>query len=101
MGHPGLGGKDLMRYLPKSPADRKEMLDAIGVASIEELFETIPAEYRLTRDLNIPRQHSESEVLDRFRAFASNVASGNADEMAAQPAGKLFASFLGAGAYRH
>ena len=40
-----------MRYLPKSPADRKEMLAEIGVASIDDLFSTIPAEYRLTRDL--------------------------------------------------
>jgi glycine dehydrogenase subunit 1 len=90
-----------MRYLPKSPADRDAMLAEIGVPSIENLFETVPAEYRLSRDLNVPRQHSESEVLDRFRAFASNIASGDAEELAAQPASKLFASFLGAGAYRH
>ena len=90
-----------MRYLPKSPADRDAMLAEIGVGSIEDLFETIPAEYRLTRDLAIPRQHSESEVLDRFRAFAGGVASGDAAELAAMPASKLFASFLGAGAYRH
>jgi glycine dehydrogenase subunit 1 len=90
-----------MRYLPKSPADRKEMLDAIGVASIDALFETIPAEYRLSEDLKIPRQHSESEILDRFRAFAANLASGDAAELAAAPASKMFASFLGAGAYRH
>jgi glycine dehydrogenase subunit 1 len=90
-----------MRYLPKSPADRDAMLAEIGVSSIEELFETIPAEYRLTRDLKVPRQHSESEVLDQFRAYAGNVASGDAAELAAKPASKLFASFLGAGAYRH
>jgi glycine dehydrogenase subunit 1 len=90
-----------MRYLPKSPADREAMLAEIGVPSIESLFETIPAEYRLTEDLKIPRQHSESEVLDRFRAFAANIASGDIAELATQPASKLYASFLGAGAYRH
>jgi glycine dehydrogenase subunit 1 len=90
-----------MRYLPKSPADRKEMLEAIGVASIDQLFETIPAEYRLKRDLKIPRQHAESEVLDRFRAFAAGLASGDAGELAQRAATKLPASFLGAGAYRH
>ncbi len=90
-----------MRYLPKSPADREAMLAEIGVPSIESLFETIPTEYRLAHDLNIPRQHSESEVLDCFRAFAANISSGDAVELAARPAGKLFASFLGAGAYRH
>ncbi|MFC6646605.1 aminomethyl-transferring glycine dehydrogenase subunit GcvPA [Granulicella cerasi] len=87
-----------MRYLPKSPADRVEMLDAIGVPNVDSLFESVPAEYRLTRDLNIPRQHSESEVLDRFKAFAANIASGEIAE--AKPA-KQYASFLGAGAYRH
>jgi glycine dehydrogenase subunit 1 len=40
-------------------------------------------------------------VLDRFRAFAANIASGDAAELAHQPASKMFASFLGAGAYRH
>jgi glycine dehydrogenase subunit 1 len=77
-----------MRYLPKSPADRKEMLAEIGVASIDDLFETIPAEYRLTRDLKVPRQHGEQEVIERFKAFAEKNATG-------------YASFLGAGAYRH
>src|SRR6202012_3042881 len=90
-----------MRYLPKSPADRKEMLETIGVGSIDELFETIPGEYRLARHLKIPRQHAESEILDRFRAFAANIASGDAAELAKRPAAKLAASFLGAGAYRH
>jgi len=90
-----------MRYLPKSPADRKEMLDAIGVDSIDALFETIPGEYRLTRDLDIPRQQSESEIIDRFKAYAANIASGDAAEMVKAPATRLFASFLGAGAYRH
>ena len=77
-----------MRYLPKSPNDRKEMLAEIGVDSIDDLFATIPAEFQLTRDLAIPRQHSESEIVDRFRAFADDNATG-------------YASFLGAGAYRH
>jgi len=82
-----------MRYLPKSPADREEMLAAIHetkpeIATIEDLFSTIPAEYQLQRDLAVPRQHSESEIIDRFREFAENNATG-------------YASFLGAGAYRH
>src|ERR1700723_1941680 len=77
-----------MRYLPKSPADREEMLAEIGVASIDELFSTIPAEYQLKRDLKVPRQHGESEILDRFRAYAENNAVG-------------YSSFLGAGVYRH
>jgi glycine cleavage system pyridoxal-binding protein P len=71
-----------MRYLPKSPADREAMLAEIGVDSIDELFATIPAEYQLTRDLAIPRQHSESEIIDRFRAFSENNATGYASFLA-------------------
>jgi glycine dehydrogenase subunit 1 len=77
-----------MRYLPKSPADRAAMLEEIGVSSIGELFSTIPSEYRLTRDLNIPRQMGEQEIVEFFRAAAERNADG-------------YASFLGAGAYRH
>jgi glycine dehydrogenase subunit 1 len=64
------------------------MLREIGVGSIADLFATIPAEYQLTRDLKVPRQHSESEIVDRFREFAEKNATG-------------YASFLGAGVYRH
>ncbi len=56
-----------MRYLPKSPADRKAMLQAIGARSIDDLFAPIPAEYRLERDLKVPRQMAESEIVDWFR----------------------------------
>ena len=77
-----------MRYLPKSPADREEMLAEIGVGSIDDLFASIPAEFRLKADMNVPRQHGESEIVDRFRAYADNNANG-------------YASFLGAGVYKH
>ncbi len=90
-----------MRYLPKSPQDRADMLAAIGVDSIEDLFTTVPQEYRLTRDLRIPRQHAESEILERFQAYAANLASGDANELARLPRSQRFACFLGAGAYRH
>jgi glycine dehydrogenase subunit 1 len=77
-----------MRYLPKSPAERVEMLDQIGAASIADLFAVIPAEYRLERDLEIPRQYGESEIIDFFKAAGAKNAVG-------------YASFLGAGCYRH
>src|SRR5579883_3414434 len=54
----------LMRYLPKSPADRQAMLRAIGARSIDDLFAPIAAEYRLSRDLKIPRQMAESVIID-------------------------------------
>ena len=77
-----------MRYLPKSPAERQQMLAEIGAASIDDLFSTIPAEYRLTRDLDVPRQLGESEIIDYFKAAGQKNATD-------------YASFLGAGAYRH
>ena len=77
-----------MRYLPKSPDERKQMLAEIGAASIDDLFSVIPAEFRFERDLDVPRQHAESEIIDFFRA-------------AAQQTSSRFPSFLGAGAYRH
>lgn len=77
-----------MRYLPKSPADRQQMLREIGCKSIDDLFAPIPAEYRLNRDLKTPRQMAESEVIDYFRQRAEANAAG-------------YAVFLGAGAYHH
>jgi len=77
-----------MRYLPKSDAERAAMLKEIGFSSIDGLFTAIPEEYRLTRDLKVPRQMGESEIIDYFKAAAAKNANG-------------YASFLGAGAYRH
>ena len=77
-----------MRYLPKSPADREAMLKAIGLRSVDELFAPIPAEYRLSRDLKIPRQMAESEIVDYFRQRSRENGEG-------------YTSFLGAGAYSH
>ena len=77
-----------MRYLPKSDAERAAMLREIGASSIDDLFAIIPEEYRLRRDLEIPRQMGESEIVDHFKAAAAQNANG-------------YASFLGAGVYRH
>ncbi|PYV84406.1 MAG: aminomethyl-transferring glycine dehydrogenase subunit GcvPA [Acidobacteria bacterium] len=77
-----------MRYLPKSPADRKAMLKAIGVNSIDDLFAPIPAEYRLNRDLKVPRQMAESEIVDWFRERSRENGDGHS-------------TFLGAGVYYH
>src|SRR5208283_1176032 len=77
-----------MRYLPKSPAERERMLAAIGASSIDDLFAIIPAKHRLNRDLAVPRAHAESEIIDYFRAAGAKNSTG-------------YASFLGAGAYRH
>ena len=64
------------------------MLAEIGARSIDDLFSAIPDEYRLTGGLNVPPQQAESEIVDYFRAAGRKNSTG-------------YASFLGAGAYRH
>jgi glycine dehydrogenase subunit 1 len=77
-----------MRYLPKSPAERQEMLTAIGVKNVEELFSSIPEKYRLKRALNLPGPFSEQEVIRYFQERAAENSGG-------------YTSFLGAGVYNH
>ena len=77
-----------MRYLPKSPSERQEMLAAIGVKSIDELFSSIPEAYRLKEPLELPGPMSEAEVIQYFQARAGENSSG-------------YTSFLGAGIYSH
>ena len=64
------------------------MLREIGVRSVDDLFAPIPPEFRLKRELNIPRQMSEAEIVEWFRQRAAESGSG-------------YAMFLGAGAYHH
>jgi glycine dehydrogenase subunit 1 len=77
-----------MRYLPKSPAERQEMLAAIGVKSIDALFASIPEKYRLREALQLPGPYSETEVIEFFKARAAENSLGHT-------------SFLGAGVYNH
>src|SRR5947209_12198659 len=77
-----------MRYLPKSPADREAMLKTLGLRSVDDLFAPIPVEYRLNRDLKVPRQMAESEIVDYFHQRSRENGEG-------------YTSLLGAGAYSH
>jgi glycine dehydrogenase subunit 1 len=77
-----------MRYLPKSPAEREDMLASIGVKSIDELFTGIPERYRLREALKLPGPYSEAEVIDYFKQRAAENSGG-------------YARFLGAGVYNH
>jgi glycine dehydrogenase subunit 1 len=77
-----------MRYLPKSPSERQEMLAAIGAKSIEELFASIPAAHRLKTPLRLPGPLSEMEIIEFFKARAAENSVG-------------YTSFLGAGVYNH
>jgi glycine dehydrogenase subunit 1 len=75
-------------YAPHTPRDIAQMLDAVGVASLEELLE-VPEELALRATLDIVPALPEYALGRRF------------DELAKKNQGARFRSFLGAGAYRH
>lgn len=64
------------------------MLATLGLESVQELFSQLPSDLRLDRPLDIPPGKSEYEIIDYFRRRADENANG-------------YASFLGAGVYRH
>ncbi|HEX2195045.1 MAG TPA: aminomethyl-transferring glycine dehydrogenase subunit GcvPA [Candidatus Limnocylindria bacterium] len=76
-----------MAYSPHTEADHRRMLDAVGVASIDELFDDIPDAVRADR-FEVPPPLTEQQL----RAELLRIAGHNAVPRI---------SFLGAGAYRH
>ncbi|MBV9421858.1 MAG: aminomethyl-transferring glycine dehydrogenase subunit GcvPA [Solirubrobacterales bacterium] len=77
-------------YTSVTDSDRNEMLRAIGVESIEDLFADIPAALRLNRPLALDDGLAEQEVFEELRALAARNVSTD-DEL----------SFVGAGMYDH
>src|SRR5438445_4226584 len=79
-----------MRYLPLTVGDRADMLAAIGVDSIDALFEDVPEAARLQRPVDLPPAMGEIEV-ERLvsRMAARNLAAGSVP------------FFVGGGVYRH
>jgi glycine dehydrogenase subunit 1 len=77
-------------YTSATDADRRAMLDAIGVTSVEELFADVPEALRLGRALDLPAGLSELEVYEHLRELATRNVSAE-DELC----------FLGAGMYDH
>lgn len=79
-----------MPYLPNTADDQRSMLAAIGVRSLDELFEMVPAELRLKGELNLPPALTEMELTRHISALAAKNVS--ADERVC---------FLGGGSYDH
>lgn len=76
-------------YVPNTNVDRRRMLDAIGIDSVEDLFTHIPARH-LNPVLDLPPAASELELMEYANQLASmNKIPGD------------YACFLGAGSYRH
>ena len=82
--------RDYARYIPHTDSDVREMLQAIGVKELEDLFQAIPKPYRLKEFLKLPQPLSEPDLLRHLRSFQSPVFSD-----------KPWTLFLGAGAYPH
>ena len=78
----------MTEYTAVTDADRREMLEAIGVGSIEDLFADIPQSLRLARGLELDAGRSEQEVYAELRELAARNVSTE-DEL----------SFVGAGMY--
>ncbi|WAH38990.1 aminomethyl-transferring glycine dehydrogenase subunit GcvPA [Alicyclobacillus dauci] len=77
-------------YIPHTEADRKAMLEALGIENTEALFGDIPADIRLQNPLPIERAMSELELSRHLQKLADK--NMHLDRVV---------SFLGAGAYEH
>jgi glycine dehydrogenase subunit 1 len=79
-----------MDYVQITEPQRRSMLEAIGVASVDELFHSLPDEHRLRGDLNLPPAMSELELQRELTArLGRNLTTQQA------------ACFMGCGAYDH
>jgi glycine dehydrogenase subunit 1 len=78
-----------MPYISTTAAQREEMLAAIGVSSIADLYAEVPRDV-MDPPINLPEPLSESEVVAEMRRLGEK----NADAA-------HYAIFLGAGAYNH
>src|ERR1043166_7499219 len=76
-----------MPFIPHTEDDIRAMLSAIGVASIEQLFDEIPPELKAGRLMQVPHGLSEMEVARLMLERAE--ADGR------------YLNFIGAGAYEH
>lgn len=78
-----------MAYLDNTPDQQREMLQTIGVASVEELFTQIPSDLRLQRPLELPAPLTEMELTAHLGTLAAQNAAGQG------------VCFLGGGCYDH
>lgn len=78
------------RFLPTTPSDKKELLTACGVSSMDDLFSGIPPNARFKQMLNIGKGLSELEIKRKI----AELTKGGRHRLGAL-------SFLGAGVYDH
>jgi glycine dehydrogenase subunit 1 len=79
-----------MRFAPHTDRDVREMLAAIGLRDLDDLFAQIPPSVRLGRPLDLPEGVSEMEILADLSSLARR--NRHADDLVC---------FAGGGAYDH
>src|SRR6267378_5936966 len=79
-----------MDYVQITPKQREEMLKTVGAARIDDLLKQVPAEYRLTKPLNIPGPMDEQTLRSHLASLAGQNQSTENQ-----------VCFLGAGSYDH
>ena len=79
-----------MTYIPISPKERDAMLETIGVKTLDDLFEAVPAKHRFPK-LNLPPALTEMEAMNELSGLAHSNENVRSDLI----------SFLGAGMYNH
>ena len=80
-----------MRYLALTSKDRKEMLTAIGVNSVDELYDAVPNQFLLKKSIaNLPNHQGEIEVEKIMQELAKKNRPASSGPF-----------FLGVGCYKH
>lgn len=75
------------KFFPSTDTDIKEMLDTLGLSSLDELYDDVPSELKLRKNLELPTSKSELEIRDIFSKLESK--------------NKTLKCFTGVGAYDH
>ncbi len=79
-------GEFIPRHIGPNEADQQRMLEAIGAPSLEALMqEVVPANIRMTRELDLPAPRAEADVLAEMK----KIAAGN----------QVFRNYIGQGYY--
>ncbi|MGI8775435.1 MAG: aminomethyl-transferring glycine dehydrogenase subunit GcvPA [Actinomycetota bacterium] len=76
-----------MDFIPHTDADRAAMLESIGVASMDELFASIPTDVRFSGDLEVPQELNEVDLVDHVTRLAQR--------------NRPLTCFAGGGTYEH
>lgn len=76
-----------MKYIPHTQADIDQMLQVVGVDTLDDLYGEVPEQLKLKRELDLPSAMSEIEIRNHIEALANQ--------------NKLLTIFAGAGSYDH